>query len=73
MMSTIPASSDALSLLTSYVRVLDDDPAPLTPELQAVSVAHIHDLVSLALGAAREASVIARSRGLRAAPRARET
>lgn len=67
MMTTIPASSEALRLLTSYVRVLNDDPAPLTPELQALSAAHIHDLVSLALGVAREASVIARSRGLRAA------
>lgn len=67
MMSTIPASSEALRLLTSYVYVLDDDPAPLTPEMQALSVAHIHDLASLALGAGREASVIAQARGLRAA------
>jgi AraC-like DNA-binding protein len=67
LMSAIPASNEALRLLTSYVEILHADPAPLTPELLALGVPHMHDLVSLALGATRDASESAKAGGLRAA------
>jgi AraC-like DNA-binding protein len=67
LMSGIPSSNEALRLLTSYVEILHGDPAPLAPELLALGVPHIHDLVSLALGATRDASESAKAGGLRAA------
>jgi AraC-like DNA-binding protein len=63
----IPPDTPALRLLTSYVGAIKDLDALTTPELQALTVAHIHDLVSLTIGATREAAEIAQGRGVRAA------
>ncbi len=67
LMNAIPSSNEALGLLTNYVEILYADPAPMAPELLALGVPHIHDLVSLALGATRDAAESAKTGGLRAA------
>jgi AraC-like DNA-binding protein len=66
-MTTIPATTEALRLLTQYVDVLNAEPGAMSPALQSLSVTHVHDLVSLAIGATRDASETANMRGLRAA------
>ncbi|MEJ0011044.1 MAG: AraC family transcriptional regulator [Bauldia sp.] len=67
LMTPIPASNEALRLLTSYVEIMRADPGSLAPELQALGVPHIHDLASLALGATRDARERAEAGGLSAA------
>ncbi|WP_424628299.1 AraC family transcriptional regulator [Bradyrhizobium sp. SYSU BS000235] len=66
-MRLVPASSDALRLLVSYVDILQKQTAPMTPDLLAVSATHIQDLAALALGATRDATEAAKVGGLRAA------
>jgi AraC-like DNA-binding protein len=66
-MAVIPRDVAALNLLGSYVKILQAEADGMSPELLAVSANHIHDLVSLAVGATREAAVTARGRGGRAA------
>jgi AraC-like DNA-binding protein len=63
---TIPKSAP-LSLLSSYIEALVREPAPPTPELGQLAVAHIYDLAALAMGATRDAVEIAKNRGLAAA------
>lgn len=67
LMSVIPASNAALRLLTNYLGILQSDHAPLAPELLAVTMPHIHDLASMALGATQEAKQIASEGGVPAA------
>lgn len=67
LMKVIPASNKALRLLIDYVNVLSVDAAPMMPELEALSVSHIHDLVTLSLGATRDAEENTRMGGFRAA------
>jgi AraC-like DNA-binding protein len=67
LMKAIPASNEALRLLVDYVNVLSVDATPMMPELEALSVSHIHDLVTLSLGATRDAGETAKMGGLRAA------
>jgi AraC-like DNA-binding protein len=65
----VPRHSEALRLLTAYVgALLRSEVFPTAPLLDRV-VAHIHDLVSLTLGATRDAGEVARGRGARAARR----
>ena len=66
-MRPIPASTEAVHLLRTYVDVLLDANAPTSPELLALGAAHIGDLAVLAIGATRDAEELARSGGLRAA------
>jgi len=66
-MRLIPRHNQALRLLTGYAQTLLDDDALTAPGLHRLAVAHIHDLVALALGANTEAAGVARSRGTRAA------
>lgn len=66
-MRVIPQTTEALTLLKSYVTVLQEDCGLSTPELQHVVTAHVYDLVALALGATRDAAELARNRGVRAA------
>jgi AraC-like DNA-binding protein len=61
------ADSQALRLLTSYVRLLEQEQTLANPELRKIVVTHVHDLLALALGASRDAAEIASTRGLRAA------
>ena len=63
----IPAESPALQLLTRYVGILEQAGTFAVPELRRQAVIHIHDLIALAIGAARDAAEIAKSRGARAA------
>ena len=63
----IPANSEPLQYLLSYVRFLEGAPALSNPELARVAATHLRDLFALALGASRDAAFIAEGRGLRAA------
>ena len=57
----------ALKLLVGYLESARNTHALTAPELQHAVVAHIYDLMAVALGATREASEVAHGRGLRAA------
>lgn len=63
----LPATSGALRLLVGYLEFMRQECAVATPELQSLAVAHICDLLAVALGATRDATEIAKGRGLRAA------
>lgn len=63
----IPPDSAALKLLVGYLQNVRDANALTTPDLQHVAVTHIYDLLALAIGATRDATEIAYSRGMRAA------
>jgi AraC-like DNA-binding protein len=64
---TIPRSSEPLTLLTRYVELLRAEDTLSSPALQRLAVAHVYDLIALALGATRDAANLARGRGVRAA------
>ncbi len=64
---TVPKDNEALRLLRGYVAAIEGQPAFTNPEMLRLAVAHVHDLVALALGATRDAAEIARTRGTRAA------
>jgi len=66
-MRLIPRCASALRLLASYAGPLLEQDLLETPELQRLAVTHVHDLVALVLGAARDAGDVARSRGRGAA------
>jgi len=53
-MQVIPQNTDALKLLAGYAAPLFNDIALEAPEFQRTAVNHLHDLVALALGAARD-------------------
>jgi AraC-like DNA-binding protein len=63
----IPANNPALQLLTRYLVILQETGTFALPELRRQAVAHIHDLLALAVGATRDAAEIAVGRGARAA------
>jgi AraC-like DNA-binding protein len=63
----VPRDTEALQLLTRYLRLFDDEQSLATPELRCLVVNHVYDLVALALGATRDAAAIANGRGVRAA------
>jgi AraC-like DNA-binding protein len=63
----IPADSPALQLLIRYIGILQEAGTFALPELRRQAVAHIHDLIALAIGATQDAAEIANSRGARAA------
>ena len=63
----VPAASSALRLLVRYLEFLREECATATPELQNLAAAHVCDLLALTLGATRDATEIAKGRGLRAA------
>src|SRR6185295_769973 len=52
-MQLIPQKTEALKLLAGYAAPLFNDMALATPEFRRTAVNHLHDLVALALGAAR--------------------
>ena len=58
--------SEPMRLLKGYIGVLDQQQMA-NPGLRRLVIAHVHDLVALALGATRDAAEFARGRGLRAA------
>jgi AraC-like DNA-binding protein len=63
----IPPGTEALRLLVDYVDVAVRRHQLSSPELRQVFTTHVYDLVALAIGATRDASELARDRGLRAA------
>jgi len=66
-MRPVPKNSEALQLLTGYVRLFDDQQSLAAPELRSLVVNHVYDLIALALGATRDAAAITNGRGTRAA------
>jgi AraC-like DNA-binding protein len=66
-MRPIAPGSEPLKLLVDYVSVLKRDHALTNASLRRIVAAHVHDLVALTLGASRDATEIAKNRGLRAA------
>jgi AraC-like DNA-binding protein len=64
---TICADDPALSLMVRYIGLLDETDGFATSMLRRHAVAHVHDLMALALGATRDAAEIAKCRGARAA------
>jgi AraC-like DNA-binding protein len=63
----IPKETSSLRLLASYLRAIDMGHALDSPELCPAVVSHIHDLVALSLGAARDYQRVAEEGGVRAA------
>jgi AraC-like DNA-binding protein len=63
----LPTAAGPLSLLLGYIGALQTIDALEWPRMRHFAVAHVHDLVALALGATRDAAVLAHGRGLRAA------
>ena len=63
----IGRDSKALRLLIGYAGMLQDANATATPDLRQLAATHIHDLVSLTLGATRDGAEVAKERGARAA------
>jgi len=66
-MQPVPATSDALKLLKSYLTTVRDHHETASVDLQRSMVLHIYDLVALALGATRDAAELADTRGIPAA------
>jgi AraC-like DNA-binding protein len=62
----IPSDNAALRLLVNYLDSARDCDALSTPELRELTVAHVYDLVAMAIGATRDAAEIAEGRGVRA-------
>lgn len=63
----LPRESEPLRLLAGYVDLLRVSGTLASPELSRLVVAHVYDLIALAVGAARDAAALAAGRGLRAA------
>jgi len=66
-MRLIPRESEALKLLTGYMKALIDEHDLASPQLQHLVASHISDLAALALGATRDAESTASVRGMPAA------
>jgi AraC-like DNA-binding protein len=63
----IPVNTEALRLLVHYAAMLKEDDWVTDPHLQSLMASHLQDLAVLAIGATRDASVIAGGRGVPAA------
>jgi len=67
LMRPLPTHSGPMRLLINYVRAVQRPDAADAPELAHLAATHIFDLAALAIGATRDATEIARARGVRAA------
>jgi AraC-like DNA-binding protein len=67
LMRRVPAGTPALRLLIDYVTLVIGNHDLESVPLQQAFATHVHDLVALTLGATRDATDLAQSRGLRAA------
>ncbi len=63
----IPSTNEALRLLKLYLMTWRENFDVTDPALSRLVVSHVHDLMAMALGATREATVLANGRGIRAA------
>ena len=66
-MRPIPVSTDALRLLVHYATMLKDEDMAAALEVQGLVSSHLQDLAVLAIGATRDAAVVASGRGAKAA------
>jgi AraC-like DNA-binding protein len=66
-MRLIPRETGSLRLLASYLRAIDMGHALDSPDLCSAVVSHIHDLVALSLGAARDYRRVAEEQSVGAA------
>ena len=66
-MRLIPKETASLRLLATYLRAIDMGHALDSPGLCPAVVTHIHDLVALSVGAARDFQEVAEERSVRAA------
>lgn len=66
-MRPVPAETDALRLLKSYLAAVHADHAAVGIDVQRAMVLHICDLIALALGATHDGAELASGRGLPAA------
>lgn len=63
----IPAGTESLALLVSYIETLQQMDELATPEFQRLIVTHVNELAALTIGAKADAAEFAQGRGLRAA------
>lgn len=63
----IPRDTVALRLLVNYIELLKDRFESMSAELRNAAVAHIHDLIAIALGPNRDGALLAATPGVRAA------
>jgi len=63
----VARTNDALRLLRHYLMAWRENFDITDPAVCSLAVAHVHDLVALALGSTRDAAAVAKGRGLRAA------
>jgi AraC-like DNA-binding protein len=66
-MRPIPVDTEALRLLVHYAGALKNEDMLATPEVQSLISSHLRDLAVLAIGATRDAGMIASHRGIPAA------
>jgi AraC-like DNA-binding protein len=66
-MRPIPVNTEALRLLVHYASALKNEDMLATPEVQSLISSHLQDLAVLAIGATRDAEMIASYRGIPAA------
>jgi AraC-like DNA-binding protein len=66
-MRPIPVGTEALRLLVHYAAMLKEDDWITDPPLQNMMASHLQDLAALAIGATRDAAVVAGGRGVPAA------
>jgi AraC-like DNA-binding protein len=63
----IPVNTEALRLLVHYAAMLKEDNWITDPSLQSMMASHLQDLAVLAIGATRDAAMVAGGRGVPAA------
>src|SRR5215467_5255008 len=66
-MRVTSGSTDALKLLTGYLRAMLNEQALSSPDISRVVVSHLLDLIALCLGATRDQAIAAQAGGVRAA------
>ena len=66
-MRPLQRDSEALKLLTIYMKAIKEDLALTSSALRSTAAAHVQDLVALVIGATRDGAEIAGQRGLAAA------
>jgi AraC-like DNA-binding protein len=63
----VPRTTEALRLLVSYIDLLQKERNMSNPKVIGLTVAHVYDLMALALGATRDGAALAMDRGVKAA------
>jgi AraC-like DNA-binding protein len=66
-MRVTPGATDALKLLTGYLRTMLNEQALASPDISRVVSSHLLDLIALSLGATRDSAIAAQAGGVRAA------